>query len=302
MKKNILLTISATILLASCVVTKKNHTASINAKDVEIQAMKDSMISVNEALKESMAKTLYQKDLELTAAKSKAEAFAAKSKRQDEIIKSKTVQITQLQNPTSKMKLDNELDKVSYSLGVNIANSLKSQGLESVNSTAFSAALDATFNNQPVLIDMQASQMILQEYFGKIQEEQSKAARAEGENFLKENGKRKGVTTTASGLQYEVMTMGTGAKPVATDKVKTHYHGTLTDGTVFDSSVDRGEPISFPLNGVIKGWTEGLQLMPVGSKFRFFIPSDLAYGAQGQGAIKPHSALIFEVELIDIEK
>ena len=96
--------------------------------------------------------------------------------------------------------------------------------------------------------------------------------------------------------------MGTGAKPVLTDKVKTHYHGTLLDGTVFDSSVDRGEAISFPLNGVIKGWTEALQLMPVGSKFKLFIPSDLAYGAQGQGTIKPHSALIFEVELLEIEK
>ncbi len=291
MKKNIILAVSASIVLASCVVPKKQLTSTVLAKNNEIKALKDSMSSV-----------INQKNLDLTAAVSKAEAFEFKSKRQDEILKSKNVQITQLQNPTLKMNLDNELDKVSYSLGVNIANSLKSQGLESVNSTAFSAALDATFNGTPVLIDMQASQMILQEYFGKIQEEQTKAARAEGENFLKENAKREGVITTASGLQYEVMTMGTGAKPVATDKVKTHYHGTLLDGTVFDSSVDRGEPISFPLNGVIKGWTEALQLMPVGSKFKLFIPSDLAYGAQGQGAIQPHSALIFEVELIDIEK
>jgi FKBP-type peptidyl-prolyl cis-trans isomerase FklB len=302
MKRNIILALSASIVLASCVVSKKKLTSTVLAKNNEITALKDSMNNEMKVLKNSMNTRLNQKELELTAAESKAEAFAFKSIRQDEILKSKNVQITQLQNPTSKMKLDNELDKVSYSLGVNIANSLKSQGLESVNSTAFTSALDATFNGSPVLIDMEASQAILQEYFGKIQEEQTKAASAEGENFLKENAKKAGIITTASGLQYEVMTMGTGAKPVATDKVKTHYHGTLLDGTVFDSSVDRGEPISFPLNGVIKGWTEALQLMPVGSKFRLFIPSDLAYGAQGQGAIKPHSALIFEVELIDIEK
>lgn len=291
MKRNIIIALSASVLMTSCVVSKKKMQNAIAEKNAEMETMKTDM-----------EKKISQKDLELKAAVSKAEGFAIKSKRQDEIIESKKAQITQLQKPNLKMKLDNELDKVSYSLGVNIANSLKSQGLESVNSTAFSAALDATFNGSPVLIDMQASQMILQEYFGKIQESQTKAARAEGENFLKENGKRTGVTTTASGLQYEVMTMGTGAKPVATDKVKTHYHGTLLDGTVFDSSVDRGEPISFPLNGVIKGWTEALQLMPVGSKFKLFIPSDLAYGAQGQGTIKPHSALIFEVELIEIEK
>ena len=295
MKYKIILVATATLMLTSCLVSKKKLDSTVVAKNKEMTAMKDSMV-------ETMNAALAQKTLELNAAQSQAEAFAAKSKRQDVIIQSKTAQITQLQNPTLTMNLDNELDKVSYSLGVNIANSLKSQGLESINSTAFTAALDATFNGTPVLIDMQASQMILQEYFGKIQEEQTKAARAEGENFLKENAKKEGVTTTASGLQYEVITMGTGAKPVATDKVKTHYHGTLLDGTVFDSSVDRGEPISFPLNGVIKGWTEALQLMPVGSKFRLFIPSDLAYGAQGQGAIAPHSALIFEVELIDIEK
>ncbi|MEZ7930536.1 MAG: FKBP-type peptidyl-prolyl cis-trans isomerase [Flavobacteriales bacterium] len=298
MKRNIILALSASIVLASCVVSKKKLTSTVLAKNNEITAMKDSMNN----LTNSMNNKLNQKNLELTAAVSKAEAFSAKSKRQDEILKSKNVQIKQLQNPTSTMKLDNELDKVSYSLGVNIANSLKSQGLESVNSTAFTAALDATFNGTPILIDMEASQTILQEYFGKKQEELTKVASAEGENFLKENASKKGVITTASGLQYEVMTMGTGAKPVLADKVKTHYHGTLLDGTVFDSSVDRGEAISFPLNGVIKGWTEALQLMPVGSKFKLFIPSDLAYGAQGQGTIKPHSALIFEVELLEIEK
>eukprot|EP00095_Tigriopus_kingsejongensis_P000106 maker-scaffold2108_size20737-snap-gene-0.0 protein:Tk00106 transcript:maker-scaffold2108_size20737-snap-gene-0.0-mRNA-1 annotation:"peptidylprolyl isomerase" len=117
-----------------------------------------------------------------------------------------------------------------------------------------------------------------------------------------ENAKKEGVVTLPSGLQYEIMTEGSGEKPAATDTVKTHYHGTLIDGTVFDSSVQRGEPISFPLNGVISGWTEGLQLMPVGSKWRLFVPSNLAYGERGQGAIQPHSTLVFEVELLGIEK
>ena len=123
-----------------------------------------------------------------------------------------------------------------------------------------------------------------------------------GEQFLAENGLKEGVITTASGLQYEVIKMGKGKKPAATDRVKVHYHGTLTDGTVFDSSVERGEPTSFGLNQVIKGWTEGLQLMPVGSKFRFYIPQELGYGGQQAGSIPPYSTLIFEVELLEIEK
>lgn len=126
--------------------------------------------------------------------------------------------------------------------------------------------------------------------------------KTQGEQFLAENGLKEGVITTASGLQYEVIKMGKGQKPVATDKVKVHYHGTLIDGTVFDSSVDRGEPIVFGLNQVIKGWTEGVQLMPVGSKFRFYIPQELGYGAQQAGSIPPYSTLIFEVELLGIEK
>jgi FKBP-type peptidyl-prolyl cis-trans isomerase FklB len=125
----------------------------------------------------------------------------------------------------------------------------------------------------------------------------------EGQKYLADNGKRKGVTTTASGLQYEVLKEGTGPKPAVTDSVSVHYHGTLIDGKVFDSSVERGEPTSFPLQGVIRGWTEGLQLMPVGSKWRFYIPSDLAYGDQAQGDdIPPGSTLIFDVELLGIVK
>lgn len=126
--------------------------------------------------------------------------------------------------------------------------------------------------------------------------------KAEGEKFLAENALKDGIIVTESGLQYEVIKMGKGRKPSAEDRVKVHYHGTLTDGTVFDSSVDRGEPITFALNQVIKGWTEGVQLMPVGSKFRFYIPQELGYGAQAAGSIPPYSVLIFDVELLDIEK
>jgi FKBP-type peptidyl-prolyl cis-trans isomerase len=124
----------------------------------------------------------------------------------------------------------------------------------------------------------------------------------EGEAFLLKNATKEGVITTESGLQYEVIKMGKGKKPAATDRVKVHYHGTLIDGTVFDSSVERGEPITFGLNQVIAGWTEGVQLMPIGSKFRFYIPQKLGYGAQNAGTIPPYSTLIFEVELLDIEK
>ena len=124
----------------------------------------------------------------------------------------------------------------------------------------------------------------------------------DGEKFLAENALKEGVTVTESGLQYEVIKMGRGKKPTAADNVKVHYHGTLIDGTVFDSSVDRGEPITFGLNQVIAGWTEGVQLLPVGSKFRFYIPQELGYGAQNAGSIPPYSTLIFEVELLGIEK
>jgi len=201
-----------------------------------------------------------------------------------------------------KMDLNNELDKVSYALGVNIANSVKTQGLTEINSKAVAAAFDATFNGVAPQLDMQQSQQILQEYFGKIAAEQAMVSQKIGADFLAKNAKREGVITLPSGLQYMILKEGTGAKPTLQDKVKTHYHGTLIDGTVFDSSVDRGEPIEFPVTGVIAGWTEALQIMPVGSKWRLFIPSNLAYGERGQGEIKPHATLIFEIELLDIVK
>lgn len=214
-----------------------------------------------------------------------------------------TKQIAQIEAlKNKKMDLNSEIDKVSYALGVNIGNSIKAQGLTSVNSEAFATALDATFNGVTPQISMQQSQEILQTYFGRLQAKQTEAAQKIGKEFLAENAKKEGVVVLPSGLQYVVITKGTGTIPKSTDKVKTHYHGTLIDGTVFDSSVERNSPATFPVTGVIQGWIEALQLMPVGSKWKLFIPSDLAYGERGQGSIQPHSTLIFEIELLEIVK
>jgi FKBP-type peptidyl-prolyl cis-trans isomerase FkpA/FKBP-type peptidyl-prolyl cis-trans isomerase FklB len=146
------------------------------------------------------------------------------------------------------------------------------------------------------------AQNYLQEYFPKAQEREQAKNKAEGEKFLEENKAKSGVITTESGLQYKVEVEGTGEKPVETDQVRVHYHGTLLDGTVFDSSVDRGEPVVFGVTQVIPGWVEGLQIMPVGSKYTFWIPSELAYGEMGNPSIKPNSVLKFDVELLEIVK
>lgn len=200
------------------------------------------------------------------------------------------------QNKTTKM------DTLSYSLGVLFGNSLKQQGVDKISPTDMVEALEEVLAGKPTKISMHEASDLYSKAIAKLQSKQHEGNKIEGEKFLADNAKKPGIKTTASGLQYEVLTMGTGPKPAITDKVKTHYHGTLIGGKVFDSSVDRGEPISFPLNGVIKGWTEALQLMPVGSKFRLFIPYELAYGERGAGGdIKPFSALIFEVELLAIE-
>ena len=195
-----------------------------------------------------------------------------------------------------------KMDSLSYSIGVLFGNSLKQQGLNKLNSKDLSEALDAVMNNQMTKISKEDATQIYSKAMGELTAKQSAGLKEEGEKFLAENKNRNGVVTTSTGLQYEVMKMGDGAKPGLTSKVKTHYHGTLINGKVFDSSVDRGEPISFPVNGVIAGWTEALQLMPVGSKWKLYIPYNLAYGERGAGAdIKPYSALIFEVELLGIE-
>jgi len=207
-----------------------------------------------------------------------------------------------------KMTLKDNKDKVSYSIGLNIGKSMKQEGLD-INPDALAAAMKDVFAGaKPQLTDEEV-QAVMQEFQKEMMAKRMKGQqegltknKAEGEKFLADNKKKEGIKTTASGLQYKVIKDGTGKTPKATDTVKVHYHGTLIDGTVFDSSVQRGEPISFPLNGVIPGWTEGVQLMKVGDKFQFTIPSALAYGEQGAGgAIGPNSTLIFDVELLGIE-
>lgn len=198
--------------------------------------------------------------------------------------------------------------RASYAIGVDIGKSLSRQGLE-LDPKALAAGLGDALGGKPALNDeeLRDALMALQKEFAAKREAKQAAAGAEnlkkGETFLAENGKKEGVKSTASGLQYKVQKAGAGKTPKATDTVKVHYHGTLIDGTVFDSSVDRGEPVSFPVNGVIPGWVEALQLMKVGDKWTVYIPSKLAYGERGAGEkIGPNSALIFDVELLEIEK
>ena len=189
-----------------------------------------------------------------------------------------------------------KMDSFSYSLGILIGNNLKNEGITNISAPDLVEALEDVLMGKGKIAVQNANELV-QKTMSEKAALQSAGVKEEGEKFLAENKNKPGIITTPSGLQYEVIQMGTGKKPSLQDKVKTHYHGTLINGKVFDSSVQRGEPISFPVNGVIKGWTEALQLMPVGSKFKLYIPYQLAYGERGAGAdIKPFSALIFEVE------
>ncbi|MDQ7003171.1 MAG: FKBP-type peptidyl-prolyl cis-trans isomerase [Ghiorsea sp.] len=207
----------------------------------------------------------------------------------------------------TSVALDNEVKKFSYAMGMDVGQSIKGLGAE-IDQAAFNAAVHDVLTGSSLKLEAAESTKIKQDFFRKKQEmkmAERKAAGAEnkakGEDFLAKNAKNDGVKVTPSGLQYEVLQQGHGAKPKLTDTVKVHYQGTLIDGTEFDSSYKRGKPISFPLNGVIKGWTEGVALMSVGSKYKFYIPSDLAYGKRGAGAkIAPNSTLIFTVELLGI--
>ena len=195
------------------------------------------------------------------------------------------------------------MDKVSYALGLSLGNNLLSSGITALNVEKFSKGVqDVLEQNQPE-ISYQEAQNVINEYFQNLQAKLSEKTIAEGKAFLEENGKRSEVITLKSGLQYEIIKEGNGAVPTANNTVNVHYHGTLIDGTVFDSSVRRGEPATFGVTQVITGWVEALQLMPVGSKWKLYIPSNLAYGAQGAGQhIGPHTTLVFEVELLGIEK
>ena len=193
------------------------------------------------------------------------------------------------------------MDKISYALGLTMASNLKSSGFENVDLDRFMKGMSDVVNGVKSEITIEEAKEILSRHFSELQAKADKENKKIGDAFLKENKNRPGVTTTASGLQYEVLTKGEGKKPKATDTVRCHYEGKLIDGRVFDSSFKRNQPADFPVNQVIQGWVEALQLMPVGSKWRLFIPSDLAYGEMGAGdIIGPNATLIFDVELIEI--
>ena len=211
--------------------------------------------------------------------------------------------ISSCQNLTQqKFNFDeaNELEKVSYSIGINVATSIKSEGLDSINSFYISKGFQDVFENKDLAINIEESNKIIGEYFNKKQDAKNQRLAIDSKIFLEQNKQKDGVMTTESGLQYLILSEGRGNNPTLNDNVTVHYHGTLIDGTIFDSSVDRKQPATFPLNGVIPGWQEALQMMSVGSKWKIFIPSELAYGENGAGAIGPNSTLIFEVELLSI--
>ena len=194
------------------------------------------------------------------------------------------------------------MDKISYAIGLSMGQNLMGSGVTSLEYADLAAGIkDVLEKNQPQ-ISYQEAQQVLGKFFSELEEKIAGEAKAAGEAFLAENAKREGVKVTERGLQYEVLEATIGQKPKATDKVRVHYEGTLIDGTVFDSSYKRGESITFGLNQVIKGWTEGLQLMSIGSKYKLYLPYQLAYGERGAGAnIPPYAALIFTVELLGIE-
>ncbi|WP_214457126.1 FKBP-type peptidyl-prolyl cis-trans isomerase [Flavihumibacter fluvii] len=205
------------------------------------------------------------------------------------------------QAPVATLKT--AIDSVSYAVGMSLASFYKEQGITQINTALVTRALNDAMKGQKTLLTEEQMNMSISNYLQQLKKEKSAVARKAGEEFLAANKSKPGVVTLPSGLQYLVIKEGTGPKPAVTETVKCHYHGTLIDGTIFDSSVDRGAPIDFPVNGVIKGWIEALQLMPVGSKWKLFIPADLAYGDNQAGAkIAPGSTLIFDVELIEIVK
>ncbi|MEN8122088.1 MAG: FKBP-type peptidyl-prolyl cis-trans isomerase [Bacteroidota bacterium] len=201
------------------------------------------------------------------------------------------------------VKLTNKMDSVSYAIAVSLATKFKNEGLKDINSKVFSKAFESVLTQKALILDAAQANKILNNFFTKKNDMTAQKNQEEGKKFLEENEKKEGVTTLESGLQYLVLEKGTGATPTLNDQVKTHYRGTLINGNVFDSSYDRGEPITFPVTGVIKGWTEALLLMKEGAKWKLFIPAYLAYGSRGAGGvIPPNATLIFDIELISIEK
>lgn len=203
----------------------------------------------------------------------------------------------------SELNLSTDEARVSYGIGRQLGDQIRDNPPPGVQLDAIVAGLRDAFNNveSPVSAEaLNASFRVIREVMQAEAAAKAEAAAAEGRKFLLDNAKRDGITVLDSGLQYEVLVAGEGAKPGREDQVRTHYHGTLIDGTVFDSSYDRGQPAEFPVGGVIAGWVEALQLMNTGSKWRLYVPSELAYGGQAVGSIPPHSVLIFDVELLDI--
>lgn len=195
------------------------------------------------------------------------------------------------------------MDKLSYAWGLAMGNQLKAMGVKELNGEDYKNGVMLAFGEGKAEMEPAEAQSLINDYLNELARKATEAAQKENAKVLEAHGKEEGVHTTASGLQYKVIKEGEGAQPAATDEVTVHYTGKLLDGTVFDSSVNRGEPATFPLNRVIPGWTEGVQLMKEGAKYEFMIPSDLAYGPQGiPNAIPPHSILIFEVELIKVNK
>ena len=201
------------------------------------------------------------------------------------------------------------MDKLSYALGLGIGRQLSQMGADDLNVADFAQAVKDMIDGKEPQVPAAEAQQIVEDFFRRQEEKQRaeaaekyKGAKSEGEKYLSENAKKEGVVTLPSGLQYQVLKEGNGKSPKATDKVVCHYEGMLVDGTMFDSSIQRGEPATFPLNGVIAGWTEGLQLMKEGAKYRFFIPYQLGYGERGAGAsIPPFATLVFDVELIEVK-
>lgn len=211
---------------------------------------------------------------------------------------------TGVEESSANVNMTNLKDSASYAIGMSVANNLKqSQGITELNTALIKQAFDDVLGSGSTKLAPGSDNQIVQAYFASLKEGQFAENKAASEAFLAENSKREGVITLPSGLQYEVVTMGTGPKPTTADQVKAHYRGTRIDGTQFDSSYDRGEPSTFPVTGVIKGWIEALQLMPVGSKWKLYIPQDMAYGANPRpGVIQPYDALIFDIELVEIIK
>lgn len=214
-----------------------------------------------------------------------------------------TTLIWLLTSCSSNKAPETELEAVSYSLGVTFGSTLKTQGVEELDINSLAKGFNDMLADNDLHISEDSSLQVIQNYLSALAEEKSAVSAEEEQAYLAENKEKDGVITTESGLQYEIIASGNSTtKPKATDTVTVHYHGTLTDGNIFDSSVERGEPISFPLNRVIQGWTEAVQLMSIGDKWKITIPSNLAYGERGEprAGIGPNATLIFEVELLKI--